>query len=363
MEIVFIKKFNLWQPTTFISLLVVLVYSCNILSSNSSSKSANTNEKAFDKIISFGEWSYKVRNQPQIKYHIEKETEQGDITFSAEMTMYNNDEIIGLNSFKTTLKENVNIGYFVVSPDKDKVVTKIELKDIYLDGKKYLGTKTFSIIFRVVYESSWNLNSGNKYPHGITVYNNKFYVPDFSDNKVYIYSSDGTYQGSWNLTSENESPYGITVYNNKFYVVDDRDQKVYIYSSDGTYQGSYNLAFGNRYAGGMTTYDDKFYVPNYHIDDKVYIYSADGTFQSSWNLTSENNNPYGVTVYNNKFHVLDSGSKKVYIYSSDGTYESRWDLITRNGNHDNPTGITVYNNKFYVIDVHDDKVYIYRLAE
>ena len=115
------------------------------VNTNVNNSSKETSKEAFEKIISFGEWLYKGGNQPQIKYYIEKESGKGDISFAAVMTMYHNDELVGINNFRASLQENINIDYFVISPDENKVVTKVELKDIYLDGKKYSLTKTFFI--------------------------------------------------------------------------------------------------------------------------------------------------------------------------------------------------------------------------
>ena len=141
------KKFSLLKVVFLLGLVSSVFMGClgNISSDKEEEKKEETTEKAFDAIISFGEWLYKGGSQPQIKYYIEKESGKSDVTFQAVMTMYNNDELIGINSFKTTLQENINIDYFVISPDKNKAVTKIELKDIYLNDRKYSVTKTFFI--------------------------------------------------------------------------------------------------------------------------------------------------------------------------------------------------------------------------
>ena len=49
-------------------------------------------------------------------------------------------------------------------------------------------------------------------------YNNQFYIPELTNDKVYIYSSTGAYQSNFNLHSDNGSPAGITTYNNQFYI-------------------------------------------------------------------------------------------------------------------------------------------------
>ena len=62
------------------------------------------------------------------------------------MTMYDDgNKLLGINTFTVGLKDNINIDYFVIAPDNDGDVTKIELKDIYIDDKKYSITKTFNV--------------------------------------------------------------------------------------------------------------------------------------------------------------------------------------------------------------------------
>ena len=65
-----------------------------------------------------------------------------------------------------------------------------------------------------------------------------FYVVDQS-GKVYAYDSSWAYQSgrSFYLHSANTGPRGITWDGTYFYVVDRTDDKVYVYDSDGNHVG------------------------------------------------------------------------------------------------------------------------------
>ena len=84
-------------------------------------------------------------SQPRLKYFIEKETDD-TVVMEAVLTLYDGTETVGINLFNVSLQQNINIDYFTVEPEKaNKVINKIELKDIYIDGKKYSISKTFNV--------------------------------------------------------------------------------------------------------------------------------------------------------------------------------------------------------------------------
>ncbi len=211
---------------------------------------------------------------------------------------------------------------------------------------------------------SFDLDSNNDVASDITYANNRFYVLDNGDKKVYAYSSSGQRipSADFNLSSDNNGDsYSITYANNRFYVVDLDDAKVYVYSSSGQHISSadFNLSSDNGVPDGITYANNRFYVLD-NDDDKVYVYSSSGGRVSSadFNLSSDNGWPAGITYANNRFYVTDISDDKVYVYSSSGGRVSSADF---NLSSDNgvPTGITYANNRFYVVDSSDDKVYVY----
>ena len=101
-------------------------------------------EEDLKAIITFNEWLYRHGNPPRLKYYIEKET-KGNIRLQSVITMYSEDELVGINSFSVTLNSPINIDYFVISPDKNLPVDRIELKDVYIGDVKYSISKTFHV--------------------------------------------------------------------------------------------------------------------------------------------------------------------------------------------------------------------------
>ena len=83
--------------------------------------------------------------------------------------------------------------------------------------------------------TDFSLDRDNGYPEGITYANNRFYVVDFIDDKVYVYTMSGQRDtgADFSLDRDNGSPDGITYANNRFYVVDRSDDKVYVYTMSG----------------------------------------------------------------------------------------------------------------------------------
>ena len=212
--------------------------------------------------------------------------------------------------------------------------------------------------------ADFNLNySANQNPQGITFANNKFWVVDFNDNKVYAYDNTRTRSSSddFALGSANGRPTGIAFANSMFWVVDSQDDKVYAYTSTGTYSSAndFDLESGNRDPFGITFGNNMFWVVDSQ-DDKVFAYTSTGMRSSAndFDLASDNRTPEGITLENNKFWVANFTENKVYAYTSTGTYSSANDFDLESGNRE-LTGITFADNKFWVVDSSDKKVYVY----
>ena len=84
--------------------------------------------------------------------------------------------------------------------------------------------------------ADFDLASANGDAQGIVFANNRFYVPDATDDKVYAYSASGQREpaADFALHADNADPGGITFANNRFYVPDATDDKVYAYSASGS---------------------------------------------------------------------------------------------------------------------------------
>ena len=214
----------------------------------------------------------------------------------------------------------------------------------------------------------FNLYSDNTSPTGIAAINDKLWVLDITDDKVYAYNSNGTPDASFDidLDADNTIPTGIAAYNEKLWIIDFTDDKVYAYNSNGTRDAAsdFDLHSDNTFPTGIAALDNKLWVAD-DTDDKVYAYdSADGSpdTSSDFELDSLNSNPIEITSLSNKLWVADVAGNKVYVYNSDGTRDDTLDFDLDVANTD-PEGIAALNGKLWVVDTGNDIVYAYNTAE
>ena len=221
--------------------------------------------------------------------------------------------------------------------------------------------------------SEFGLTINNKNPQGITFLNNKLYVIDVIDNKVYAYNAaDGTrdVNSSFELHTDNTSPSGITALDGKLLVADSTDNKVYIYNvvagggTSNTPASNFDLHTDNVNPTGIAAHDGKLWVVD-SGDDKVFVYNAGGTRNSSseFDLTAENETPNGITALDGTIYVTDFADKKVYAYNAaNGNRDINSEFVLHLDNA-NPQGITALENKLWVVDSEDNIVYVYNTTE
>ena len=206
------------------------------------------------------------------------------------------------------------------------------------------------------------LDADNGNATGVAYANNRFYVVDWSDAKVYAYQASGQRDSAsdFDLDPDNGNAVGIIFANNRFYVVDWSDAKVYAYQASGRRDpaSDFDLDADNGDADGITFANDRFYVVD-DEDAKVYVYHASGQRDSAsdFDLDPDNGYPRGITFANNRFYVVDGVDDKVYAHHASGQrdFASDFDLGPDNGS---PRDITFANDRFYVVD-DGDKVYVY----
>ena len=214
--------------------------------------------------------------------------------------------------------------------------------------------------------TDFDLDSDNSAPEGITYANNRFYVVDYWDERVYVYMMSGQRDtgADFDLDSDNGYPSGITYANNRFYVVDRTDERVYVYMMSGQRDtgADFDLDSDNGYPSGITYANNRFYVVD-RTDDKVYVYMMSGQRDTGadFDLDSDNSAPEGITYANNRFYVVDYSDDKVYVYMMSGQRDTGADFDLDSDNSA-PEGITYANNRFYVVDYSDDKVYVYTMS-
>ena len=168
--------------------------------------------------------------------------------------------------------------------------------------------------------AGFDLASVNGNPQGIVYANDRFFVVDLTDAKVYAYQSWGQRDSAsdFDLDSANENALGITFANNSFFVVDWKDAKAYAYQSSGQRDSAsdFDLASANGRARGIVYANNRLFVVD-HDDDKVYAYQSSGQRDSAsdFDLDSANEDAQGITFANNRFFVVDGDSSKVFGFN------------------------------------------------
>ena len=223
----------------------------------------------------------------------------------------------------------------------------------------------------------FGLDPDNNEPVGITFLNNKFYISDQTDDKVYVYNSNGTrdeasdfdmqlpiipyssetmaalhFAGqppqphhiqhiqAWEISALDNKLYliavpGTTKYyiNNGSLVVgsDPRYTKVLVYHPDGTRDeaSDFDLQFRT---SSMTAHDGKLWIVDNQQDNKVYAYNPDGTRDeaSDFYLDSDLGVIGGITTLDGKLWSscggIDFKNHKVCAYNLDGTRDATYDF-------------------------------------
>ena len=127
-----------------------------------------------------------------------------------------------------------------------------------------------------VSSSNFTLNSANQHGVSIVFANNKLWVVDGTDYKVYAYTTAGARSASddFSLDSQQREPLDIVFALGKFWIGDAGDDKVYCYNANGTRSASDDFdVLGDPY--GLAYHGGRFYVSN--SNGQVKAYRSDGT--------------------------------------------------------------------------------------
>ena len=129
-------------------------------------------------------------------------------------------------------------------------------------------------------------------------------------------------------------PWGVAVNErDEIAVTDDDNNRVQVFSSDGTYLRSFGRQ-GNKQGEfnrpcGITIHETNNIIVVDSGNDRVQLFSEQGEYLSQFggkgNLDHQLSNPFGVSV-DNKGNILvaDSGNKSIKIFSPDGHYLSKF---------------------------------------
>ena len=227
--------------------------------------------------------------------------------------------------------------------------------------------------------SPFILDPDNSTPTGITSLNDKFWVTDRDDHKVYAYNAaDGTRDAAsdFDLDPDNDFPY-IMSYDGKLYVKYGLDTKSYAYNAaDGTRDAAsdFDDFFGFPSPGRWPStppLDGKVYVVD-SVDSKIYAYNiTDGTRVAISDFDyvyGDDIELTGALALDGKLYLINYDGT-VLVYNLDGTF-AYWGWIhDKDGfRYHNGSGlITVYDGEVWILDTNNSniptKVYPYHPLE
>ncbi len=162
--------------------------------------------------------------------------------------------------------------------------------------------------------SEFDLNDENGSPKGITYADNRFYVVDSWHDKVFAYTVSGQRDAASDfdldsgrayprgMTHDNDQPAGITYANNRFYVVDDYDAKVYVYTVSGQRDvaSEFDLNSDSRTPHGITYANDRFYVVDYSVE-RIFVYKHSGQYRARPDLVAQSSTSEGLLTPGQSF--------------------------------------------------------------
>ena len=247
------------------------------------------------------------------------------------------------------------------------------------DGQTATATARVTVTDAPEPASYFDLASDNDAPGGITFANNRFYVVDRSDDKVYAYRASGQPDPASDFDLALDSlvilPEGITFANGRFYVVnmfDDRVYaKVYAYRASGRRDpaSDFDLDPDNISPDGIAFANGRFHVVD-GLTDKVYAYQASGRRDPASDfdlaLYSDDIFPEGITFANGRFYLVESVGDRAYAYQASGRRDpaSDFDLAPASDSLVLfPKGITFANGRFHVVDTFAGRVYAFDASE
>ncbi len=208
---------------------------------------------------------------------------------------------------------------------------------------------------------SWELDTLNDTAQGIAATDNRVYVTDLIDDKIYVYGQDGKRYDTEDVSIKEftKNPIGITTTDTYIYIVDNRDYTVSILDAiEKVPVNNFKLHPGNQDPAGIAATATRLYVVD-NKDDKIYVYTHDGTHHPTEDVNLYNHRePTGITATSTRLYVVDGDTDKIYAYSFDGKLQSG-EVVELVSENRSPTGITSTSSHLFVVDFLDQKVYSY----
>lgn len=209
--------------------------------------------------------------------------------------------------------------------------------------------------------SNWALDTTNATAQGITTTDNRVYVTDLIDDKIYAYGHNGERYTTEDVSIKafTGNPIGITATAANIYIVDNNADNVAILDANEMVSvGNFQLHPDNQAPTGIAATTKRLYVVD-NEDDKIYAYAHDGTHHSTEDVNLHGHHePIGITATSTRLYVVDSDTNKIYVYGYDGKLQNR-EVVELVSENRSPTGIAATLSHLFVVDILDQKVYSY----
>ena len=253
----------------------------------------------------------------------------------------------------------------ITSPDVSEITlssdSDVSISDFDKTSSAILYTDTHNI----------SLASANSSPIGITYAPARFYVAN--QDRAFAYTTDGLRDSDndFVFVTANANARGITYHDNKLWVVDRTDHKVYVYdemTKRHLTDLDFNLINTTGLPLGITYADDKLWVADKRTDI-AYAYNTDGTSSSSDNIDITDS-PDGIatmmiqTESGTEVRILiaDSTANTVQAYTLNNNRDSENDF-SLGGNTDEVRGMTFWNNRIWTVDAGGTHIHAYSILD
>ena len=207
------------------------------------------------------------------------------------------------------------------------------------------------------------LDSANARATGMAYADDRFFVLDAEDDKVYVYrtTAERDPDRDFALDADNTAAEAIVHEDGKFYVVDRVDDKVYAYTAAGerNAEADFDLHENNSSPNAIAYGNERFYIVDLN-DDKVYVYRMSGSRvpAEDFDLSRVNDTPWAMEFVDDRLYVVDNVDDRVYVYDLNGDRDTPLEFVLDFDNA-SPESVTLFDDRFYVVDHFDDKVYGY----
>ena len=214
------------------------------------------------------------------------------------------------------------------------------------------------------------LDLGNYSPSGLTFYNDRFWLSDFNQDRIFVYKfAEGSSSkilhslgDEFTIDVSHAQPRGIDFDNERLWVIEDADKKIHAYGADGTHypDSSISLNTKNGFPVALVAYNNQMWVTDVQ-QKSIFVYNSDGTHdeESGFALRAGNDTPFGMTFYDDKLWVLDSSTSKIFVYNLDGSTPDVLPEFTLHPDNALGASITYHDGKFWVTDVLRHEVFAY----